>query len=334
MGPETSGTSAAPEAGGPVVTASRWLWPLAGLLGGACAGMVDALVAVIRGVGGLGAVKAVWLVLIGTSLLGLVGLGAATALALVNALVQRARRSAAPGTAHGRRRRAAQITAALATLPFWIYDSVALFRGHHAAQLPGHQVVSLLLVAAGAAAVFRGAGWFIDVVARREAAGTPPPAARRRAQLAVLALIAVGAAAYAANRELLPRLYLWFHTTLSLVSVTSVVLAARLWLVARAGAGLGVGGGHVVREPPVGRRLAVLSLLAVAIASAGIWQLRRSQILRFASYERTAIAGLMLRAVPLSLAPRTVAASEREAAEAEPAAAARGAAPPRRRRPR
>ncbi len=54
--------------------ASRWIWPLAGVVGGALAGIGDALTAVIRGVGGLGAQKAVWLVLLGASLLGAVGL--------------------------------------------------------------------------------------------------------------------------------------------------------------------------------------------------------------------------------------------------------------------
>ena len=60
----------------------------------------------------------------------------------------------------------------------------------------------------------------------------------------------------------------------------------------------------------------MLALLVVALGAGGVWQFRRSQILRFASYERTAIVGLALHAVPLSLAPQTVAASERAAAEA------------------
>jgi len=52
-----------------------------------------------------------------------------------------------------------------------------------------------------------------------------------------------------------------------------------------------------------------------------MWQFRRSQILRFASYERTAIAGLVLHAVPAVAGRRapSAAARARRSAEGEPA---------------
>ncbi len=286
--------------------ATRWLWPLAGLAGGALAGLGDALAAVIRGVGGLGPFKGIWLLLLGASLLGVVGLIAGAATALVGRLVTRWRPAG--------RRRAAQIGAALVSLPLGLYDGVAMFHGHRAAQLPGHQIVSLLIALAGAALVYRGAGRFADLLARPPSASPAAAASlaarsaqRRRARATALALLAVAVGLHVANREVLPRLYVWFHTTLSILSTVLVILAARLWLGRRATAS-----GAVER----GRRLAVAAVLACAVVSGGFWQLRRSQILRFASYERTVIASLVLRAVPLSLAARTVAASERDAAEA------------------
>jgi arylsulfatase A-like enzyme/HEAT repeat protein len=281
--------------------ATRWLWPLAGLAGGVLAGFGDALAAVIRGVGGLGLQKGIWLILLGASLLGVVGLVGGVVTALVGRLVSR-RLPAGP-----RRRRAAQLGAALVSLPLGLYDGVAMFHGHRAAQLPGHQIVSLLIAVGGAALVYRGAGRFADRLARPASASLALRSGqRRRAGALELVLLAVAVGLHVANREVLPRLYVWFHTTLSILSTVLVILAARLWLGRRATVS-----GAVER----GRWLAVAAVLACTVASGGFWQLRRSQILRFASYERTVIASLVLRAMPLSLAARTVAASERDAAE-------------------
>ena len=67
----------------------------------------------------------------------------------------------------------------------------------------------------------------------------------------------------------------------------------------------------VVRNP---RRITVVAAAALVgggVATAVFTLCGSSQVLRFASYERTAIVGLVLQAVPMSLAPQTVAASER-----------------------
>src|SRR6266700_5071964 len=134
--------------------ATSWLWLLAGIAGGACAGAGDALAAVIRGVGGLGAVKALWLLMLASSLLGLLGLVAGALVALAGRLTARA---AAP-------RRARQIAASAVALPLLIYDAFALFTGHRAAAIPGHQAISLLLAAGGASLVYLATGRLDDLI--------------------------------------------------------------------------------------------------------------------------------------------------------------------------
>jgi len=301
MDPEAPSHNPAPPSRAPAPAADarapRGIWLLAGVVGGGLAGIGDAVTAVIRGVGGLGVQKAVWLVVLGASLLGAVGL-------LAGAAIHVARRIAARAPSRDRGRQAVQIAAALLTLPLWIYDGIAMFRGHRAAQMPGHHFVSLLFAAVGATLVYRAAGRFADLLARLPAATASQ---RRRIRATAVGLIMLAIALHIANREVLPRLYVWFHTSLSIWTVALAVLAARILL------GLRDAG---PRARPVLPRLAVLTLLVVALGAGGLWQFRRSQILRFASYERTAIVGLVLHAVPLSLAPQTVAASEREAAEA------------------
>lgn len=276
---------------------SRWLWPLAGLVGGGLVGFGDALAAVVRGVGGLGIPKAIWLMLLGASLLGGAGLAAGVAIQLGQWLVARA-------PSRDRRRQATQIAAAVMSLPLWIYDGIAMFRGHRAAQMPGRHFISLLFAAVGAMLVYRAAGRFADLLARLPSATR---AQQRRLRATAYGLAALAIALEIANREVLPRLYSWFHASLSIWTIALAVLAARILVGLRAGA---------PRARPLALRLAVLTAVVVVAGAGGIWQLRRSQILRFASYERTAIMSLALHAVPVSLASQTVAASERQAEEA------------------
>jgi len=280
------------------VRTSPWIWPLAGIVGGSLAGIGDALTAVLRGIGGLGWPKAIWLVLLAASLLGAVGLVAGLAIRIGEGIV-------APPSRRERRRRATQIAAALVTAPLWLYDGVAMFRGHRAAEMPAHHVLSLLVAVMGATLTYHAAGRFTDLLALLPGATRPQ---RRRIRATALGLAGLAIALQIANREVLPRLYVWFHISLSIGTLVLAVLAARLLL--------GLLAGGVPRPGPAFRWLAGLTLVLLAIGAGGVWQLRRSQILRFASYERTAIVGLVLHAVPLSLAPLTVAASEREAAEA------------------
>ena len=66
-----------------------WGWPLSGLLGGALAGGGDALVAIVKGIGGLGAGRALRLVFIAATLVALAGLVFGSLIALVNQFSRR-----------------------------------------------------------------------------------------------------------------------------------------------------------------------------------------------------------------------------------------------------
>ena len=292
--PPAGGRGESDGAGAPRAT---WLWPLAGLVAGAVVGAGDAIATVIRGVGGLGPEKAVWLILIGASLLGLVGLLAGLAILGGARVVSRRARP-------DRRGLTAAVAVSTVSAPLLFYDAFALFSGHRAAQIPAHHVLSVLLGASAGAAVFVATSQLSGLLARlRAAAGR----GRARSGGLALGLVVLAGALQIANREVLPRLYGWFHATLSVLSLALVMVAARLLIGLRA---LARG------RAPRGRRLLVLAGLVLAVACAGTWRLRGSQILRFASYERTAIVRLVLLSVPLPLAPNTVAATERNATEA------------------
>ncbi|HVR02992.1 MAG TPA: hypothetical protein VMT47_12725, partial [Polyangia bacterium] len=81
-------------------TASAWDWIVAGALGGAGAGGLDAGTAIARGIGGLGLARAVHLLVLATSMLAAAGVLAG---ALVAALGAALRRRGASGTALARR---------------------------------------------------------------------------------------------------------------------------------------------------------------------------------------------------------------------------------------
>jgi arylsulfatase A-like enzyme/HEAT repeat protein len=294
----------------------RVVWPLAGLLGGSLAGLGDALVAVIRGVGGLGPEKALRLLLLGASLIGLSGL-------LVGGLIGAADRLIARFVPAPRRRAAGQAVVAAVAAPLLAYDAFALFAGHRAAQIPGHRLISLALTVTATGLAFLIAGRCAGALATparvgpSAAGGAGAGGRRARRLVAVGALVSLAIALHLVNRTLLPRLYSWFHATLAVITFVLALLAARVGLgswFARASA---APARDAARAP--GRRrprgLTTLALVTVAATAFSFWQLRKSQILRFASYERTAMIGLVLRGVPLGLAPHTVAAAERHAAE-------------------
>jgi arylsulfatase A-like enzyme len=257
------------------------VWLKSGILAGALAGALDAASSVLRGIGGLSADKAVGLIALAASLIAVVG-GALGALC------------AAAGWIAGRTRVPARTGAALAALgaaPLLVYDAFALFAGHQAAGVPGHRAISLVLALGGVAAVYG----LARAYGRRLAS---MPASFRQATPVLLLVLAVGC--QIANRFVLPRLYGWFHLTLGVTTVVSLLLGVRLW--ARVG-----------RRWPV----ALLAVVTVAACVASTLELRRSQVLRYAAYERTALAALALRAVPATLQPSTLAAAERRAAEGD-----------------
>ena len=252
-----------------------WAWLAAGALGGAVAGALDAAWSVARGIGGLSSDKATRLVGIDAGLLALAGVLVGVLAALGGALARRTRDP----------RRTGALLAALVAAPVLTADAFAMFSGHLAASLPGHQAVSILLAAAGVGAVF--------LLARRYARLL---AGQGNRWIGAGGLVVTAAGAELANRIVLPRLYPWFHQTLSGVTLVAAVGAARLgWRRAR----------------PWVAALLVAGTVAGAFASASA--LRASQVLRFAASERTSLASVALHAAP-GLARGRVPAAEAAAA--------------------
>ena len=213
------------------------------MVGGALAGLADAIWSVSGGIGGLSVGKALRLIGIDAGLLACAGAVLGVVAALGSALARRTREPLRTGAA----------LAALAAAPVLLADSFAMFAGHLAASLPGHQAISALLGAAGVAAAF--------LVARRYGRGVD--GGSRRAAIAACVVVALGAEL--ANRTVLPRLYLWFHETLAAVTLVAAITAVRLvwrrpcrWragaLVALAIVGGDRGRGGAARQPDVAIR--------------------------------------------------------------------------------
>ncbi|HMF44565.1 MAG TPA: sulfatase-like hydrolase/transferase, partial [Polyangia bacterium] len=172
----------------------------------------------------------------------------------------------------------------LAAAPLLAYDAFAAFAGPKAAHIPAHGVLSIALVVAGLLAVWLAAGFYARL-------GQWAP----RALAMGLALGAVGADL--ANRFVLPRLYGWFHATLAVLTLMSFVLAARL------------------RLRGSGRRAISSALVAAGACAFALYEVRTSQVMRYVAHERTALAALVLRGVPVTLQSGTTATAERHAVE-------------------
>ena len=127
-------------------------WILAGIVGGALAGLLDAIVAIAGGIGGMSVGKALRLVVLSASLLAAAGGLAGLLIAAGERLSARARH---PG----------RWAAALWTLvcaPLVVYDASALFSGPRAARVAAHGLISAAAAAVGLAAI-----WFVAGVYRR-----------------------------------------------------------------------------------------------------------------------------------------------------------------------
>ncbi|HEY4395446.1 MAG TPA: sulfatase-like hydrolase/transferase [Polyangia bacterium] len=248
-------------------------WIEAGILAGALAGALDAGSSIAGGIGGLSAGKAVRLIALAATLVAAAG-GLLGLLAALGGWV--ARRTAAP-------ERTAGVLAALAAAPLVVYDAFALFSGHRAASVPGHQAISLALALAALAVV----GWGAERYGRRLRIGETTA----RTTAPVLVLLAVGIGCQLANRAVLPRLYPWFHLTLAAATLAAFTLAVRLRARGRHRA-----------------RAGLLAVAAVAGSVASLVALGGSQGLRYAAYERTALTSFALRALPTFGAARGPAA--------------------------
>jgi arylsulfatase A-like enzyme len=235
-------------------------WIVAGVVGGALAGAVDAGWSIATGIGGLSLGKALRLVGVDAATMALLGAVAGLLCALGGWLARRARDPA----------RAAGLLAVVAAAPIVVADAFAMFTGHLAASLPGHQAVSAVLAALALAGVFFAARGYARRLSRAASGAMLP-----------LACGAVALAAEAANRLVLPRLYGWFHQTLAAVTLVAALLAVR----------------PRFRAPPA-RTAALLGVASVLAAIASVGALRGSQVLRYAASERTALVSVAMRGVP------------------------------------
>ncbi|HEY8923454.1 MAG TPA: sulfatase, partial [Polyangia bacterium] len=267
-----------------------------GLLAGACVGAFDTSWAVVRGVGGLAASKAIWLLLLGTSWAAVAGALAAVALGAVLGGVGRLAPKR-PWLRHA-------VVAALAA-PAIAVVAFSIFAGRRAALVPGRSLISAAGVAVGVAATF----WFSRAYGRLLA----PRTTRARRAIWAGGLVGVAVLAEVANTVVLPRLYPWFHAAMAGVTGLGALLASRLGVALAAGRGDGE-----ERARPGARARHSLSLVMAAVAILAVVSGRaatRSQIVRFAALERTAATGQLLRLSPVSLRAHTYVASERNEAE-------------------
>jgi arylsulfatase A-like enzyme len=241
---------------------SLWLAVLAGVAGGAAAGAADIVATLVRGVGGVTGMHAIRLLMIGIGAGGLAGV----ILAGIAAFLARLPR--------GRPDRGAMLAAVVLGGPWIVYDAFALFVGSRAARVPAHGLISVVLSLVGLAVLAGLARIFVRAHGRRWPR--------------LVALILAGAACYWANRNVLPRLYPWFHLTLSAAFLAIGVLAAREALGqrlaerTRAWALVGVAGAVLL----FGLELSYL-----------IW----SPIIRYAAHERTLLTSALVHGLP---APR------------------------------
>jgi arylsulfatase A-like enzyme/HEAT repeat protein len=283
-------------------------WIVAGALGGILAGVLDAGTAISSGIGGLGTARAVRLVILAASMLATAGVIGG---ALVAACAGLLRRRVPPGPDTGRLDAA---LVALAASPIVGLVSFSLFSGPKAARVPAHGVLSVVLTVLGTALVFVAARGYGAVLAgcgvglRGRFGGRLRGRLRAVALATALAIVALFA--HSADRNVLPRLYPWFHATLALLTFSLVILAVRLvGSVVTGLLGLGARGPRVAAAALVAVTAAGLTFSLVSLAG--------SQVLRYAAHERTAMTGLALRAVPTSMQPHTAAGAERQVAEAD-----------------
>jgi arylsulfatase A-like enzyme len=250
-------------------------WGAAGWGAGLGVGLLDAGTAVAARIGGLGAAHAVQLFVLAGCLL---ALGVAAAAAVVAALSRVERPSSRRGA----------VVAAVLACPLVFYDAFALFSGPKASRIPAHAAISVALGLLGAAAVYGLARAYGARLTSARASG-----GRARAVVLAFALIGVALGAHATNRVVLPRLYPWFHVTLSAATVVAALLGARLVVEARG--------------PRSGRlRFVLAASVAAAVGVVfALGALRRSPVLRYAAHERTVLTSLALRAMPTTVESRS-----------------------------
>lgn len=184
--------------------------------------------------------------------------------------------------------------AVLLASPLVIYDAFAAFGGVQASRIPGHRVWSVGLIVFGVLAVWLAVTLARWLLARAEPAPEQGGLGQGRKRLVLvtgLVLVVAAVGLSWANLRILPRLYHWFHISLSLVQLVLCLLAMRLLL----GTARGVLGKRWSWAIGV---LAPTLLLVVFLVERPI--LGQSQSLRFFIYEKTQLASIFARGLPVT----------------------------------
>jgi arylsulfatase A-like enzyme len=266
-----------------------------GLGGGSLAGVLDALATLASSSGVLGFANRLHLTILDAVLGALAGTTVAVVFSLAAFFFGR-------WMSVRRRVFAVHLAVLLLALPLLVYDAFALFHGVQASRVPGHHVLSLALVLVGAAGIYLAVSAWGRVLAclapAHDGSGKNNPG-KARPRLTVALGLACAVAAWAAgtfNRTVLPRLYPWFHLSLSVVALVLCLLAVRLFFpLGRSDDN----GGHRASA----RWTWVVGLVAGALLAGGLLvempSLAHSQSLRFFVYEKTHLASVVMRVLPV-----------------------------------
>jgi arylsulfatase A-like enzyme len=182
--------------------------------------------------------------------------------------------------------------AVLLAAPLVVYDAFAIFQGVQASRIPGHRWISVGLILLGLCALWLAVTLARCLLARAEpstADGFPDGGRKRWVFLAGLVTIVAVLAMGWANLRILPRLYHWFHLSLSVLHLVLCMLAVRLFFgTARTVLGKRASWSIAAFAPVL---LVVVFLVERPIVA-------RSQALRFFIYEKTQLASIFARALP------------------------------------
>jgi arylsulfatase A-like enzyme len=249
---------------------------LAALLGGVLAGGADAIITVATSAVTLQTWNALRLVVLGTSFGAIAALAPSVLVAALSLL-------RIPG------RIGPHVPVLVVGAPLLVYDAFAMFEGSRASKIAGRSAISIGLALLALVAL-----WFASVGVRRLVQRFERAPGRRWLSVVVgLALLLVMLKVDRSNRTVLPRLYPWFHLTLSVLTLVLATLAVRVLLPVR----------RWVSVPAGWPRIEALTVgvLALALGWVGrdeMYYLTTSQSLRFCAYEKTQVTSLVLRILP------------------------------------
>lgn len=246
-------------------------WMASGLVGGFCAGALDGGLTLLRSSGTLSVVQQFHLILLGACLTAIVGVSMVAIFSLFFGILEKW--GAKQGWFGS-----ASIATVLLCLPLFVFDSFSLFKGAKAAQIPGHHGLSIILIGLGVAAVLLLCQVWLRFLMVLEKG-------RRRSWIYLVLFFLLVLLVDVINRNVLPRLYPWFHLTLSIAFVLGWILWVHGW--------------RRFRRSPAS--YAWFAFSAVMVFALGVWEfrhMRQSQALQYFAHEKTQVSAQIVRLIP------------------------------------